>query len=124
VAAATSTGGTPFKPPGRVGDSPLPGAGFYAAADGVAGATGWGEAITAVNLSSRAVLALDDSAHPEAIARRRLMHMHEAVTNPDGAGATGGLLLMDAEERAAWAYTTPRMARGGWQRDSGLWVEV
>jgi len=124
LAAATSTGGTPFKPPGRVGDSPVPGAGFYAASAGAAGATGWGEAIAAVVLSSRAVLSLDGSVHPETIARDRLAHMHEAVTNPDGEGATGGLLLMDAQGRAGWAYTTPRMARGGWQADGDLWVDV
>ena len=30
VAAGVSTSGPPFKPPGRVGDSPLPGCGLYA----------------------------------------------------------------------------------------------
>lgn len=124
LAAATSTGGTPFKPPGRVGDSPLPGAGFYATTGGAASATGWGEAIAAVVLSSRAVDALDDGAHPEQVARRGLTHMHESVTNPDGEGATGGLLLMDAEGRAGWAYTTPRMARAGWQQGEGAWIDV
>jgi beta-aspartyl-peptidase (threonine type) len=124
VAAATSTGGTPFKPPGRVGDSPLPGAGFYATTGGAASATGWGEAIAAVVLSSRAVDALDGDRSPEAVARRRLRHMHESVTNPEGEGATGGLLLLDAEGRGAWAYTTPRMARAGWQMGADPWVDV
>jgi beta-aspartyl-peptidase (threonine type) len=124
VAAATSTGGTPFKPPGRVGDSPLPGAGFYATPGGAASATGWGEAIAAVVLSSRAVDALNGDASPETVARRRLRHMHESVTNPEGKGATGGLLLLDAEGRGAWAYTTPRMARAGWNGDDGFWVDV
>ena len=124
VAAATSTGGTPFKPPGRVGDSPLPGAGFYATTGGAASATGWGEAIAAVVLSSRAVDALDGEASPETVARRRLRHMHKSVTNPEGTGATGGLLLLDAEGRGAWAYTTPRMARAGWQVGDEPWVDV
>ena len=30
IAAGVSTSGPPFKPPGRVGDSPLPGCGLYA----------------------------------------------------------------------------------------------
>ena len=30
VGAGVSTSGPPFKPPGRVGDSPLPGCGYYA----------------------------------------------------------------------------------------------
>jgi beta-aspartyl-peptidase (threonine type) len=124
LAAATSTGGTPFKPPGRVGDSPLPGAGFYATEKGAAGATGWGEAISAVVLSSRAVDALDGAAHPEAVARERLAHMHDVIENPEGQGATGGLLLLDADGAGAWAYTTPRMARAGWRAGESLWVEV
>jgi beta-aspartyl-peptidase (threonine type) len=124
LAAATSTGGTPFKPPGRVGDSPLPGSGFYATETGAAGATGWGEAISAVVLSSRAVLDLDADTHPETVVRRRLAHMHKSVANPDGDGATGGLLLMTADGRAAWAYTTPRMARAGWRNGDELWVDV
>lgn len=46
VAAATSTSGTPFKPAGRVGDSPVFGAGGYAKNGiGAAGATGQGEQI-------------------------------------------------------------------------------
>lgn len=124
LAAATSTGGTPFKPPGRVGDSPLPGAGFYATQEGAAGATGWGEAIAAVVLSSRAVLDLSRDTHPEAAARRRLAHMHRVVTNPEGEGATGGLLLLDAEGRGAWAFSTPRMARAGWRKGKSPWVAV
>jgi beta-aspartyl-peptidase (threonine type) len=124
LAAATSTGGTPFKPPGRVGDSPLPGAGFYATDAGAAGATGWGEAISAVVLSHRAVMDLAGETHPESIARDRLAHMHEAVENPQGQGATGGLLLLDADGRGAYAYSTPRMARAGWQAGEVLWVEV
>lgn len=45
LAAATSTGGTPHKLPGRIGDSPIPGAGTYAR-DGVVAVscTGQGEA--------------------------------------------------------------------------------
>lgn len=124
LAAATSTGGTPFKPPGRVGDSPLPGAGFYATDAGAASATGWGEAIAAVTLTSRAVATLSDASHPEAVARTCLSHMHEAITTPDGDGATGGLLLMDDDGQAAWAFSTPRMARGGWHSGTEPWVEV
>lgn len=43
LAAATSTGGRDGKPPGRVGDSPIPGAGNYADAQAAVSATGWGE---------------------------------------------------------------------------------
>jgi len=110
LAAATSTGGTPFKPPGRVGDSPLPGAGFYADAHVAVSTTGWGEAIAAVGLarSVRERVRAGDPA--EAAARASLSRMHEQVRAPDGGGATGGCIVVTPEE-AAVAFTTPRMAR-------------
>lgn len=43
LAAATSTGGTFLKSPGRIGDSPIPGAGNYATSYAAVSATGWGE---------------------------------------------------------------------------------
>jgi beta-aspartyl-peptidase (threonine type) len=45
LAAATSTGGIALKLPGRVGDSPIPGAGNYATPRAAASATGRGELI-------------------------------------------------------------------------------
>ena len=47
LAAGTSTGGLSFKLEGRVGDSPIPGAGFYATREAACSATGIGEAIIA-----------------------------------------------------------------------------
>jgi isoaspartyl peptidase/L-asparaginase-like protein (Ntn-hydrolase superfamily) len=44
-AAGTSTGGTAFMLPGRVGDSPIVGAGLYAGPYGAVSATGFGEEI-------------------------------------------------------------------------------
>lgn len=124
LAAATSTGGTPFKPPGRVGDSPLPGAGFYATEHAAASATGWGEAIAAVVLSSRAVDAVERGEAPEAAAHDGLLTMHRRIRNPDGEGATGGLLVLDATGHGAYAFTTPRMARAGWHAGSTAWVDL
>lgn len=124
LAAATSTGGTPFAPPGRVGDSPLPGAGFYANEHAAAGATGWGEAITAMRNTGRAVDAVAGGAAPESALRERLERMHDRINNRNGAGATGGLILLDQSGRGAWAFTTPRMARGGWQPGSPIWTQV
>jgi beta-aspartyl-peptidase (threonine type) len=50
LAAATSTGGVSFKPPGRVGDSPLPGCGFWADQRAATSSTGEGEMIARVLL--------------------------------------------------------------------------
>jgi isoaspartyl peptidase/L-asparaginase-like protein (Ntn-hydrolase superfamily) len=56
LAAASSTSGMPFKLPGRVGDSPIIGAGIYADDEiGAAGATGWGEELWKAAASFRAV---------------------------------------------------------------------
>lgn len=54
--AASSTSGMPFKMPGRVGDSPIVGAGIYADDEaGCAGATGLGEELWKACASFRAV---------------------------------------------------------------------
>ncbi len=111
LAAATSTGGTPFKPPGRVGDAPLPGAGFYADEDVAVSATGWGEAIAATGLARDVRMHVRSGAAAEAAARRALTRMHDRVQSPDGAGATGGCIVVTPTD-AAYAFTTPRMARG------------
>ena len=112
LAAATSTGGTPFKWPGRVGDSPLPGAGYYATEDAAACATGWGEAIAGHSLCVRAVDAVSAGDAPQAVAERLLTSMHDRYTHPRGEGARAGLLVLPAAGPGAWAFTTPRMARG------------
>ena len=51
MACATSTGGCSYRPPGRVGDVPLPGCGFWASESLSVAATGEGEAITTALLS-------------------------------------------------------------------------
>lgn len=53
IACATSTGGCSNRPPGRVGDVPLPGCGFWVQEGVGVGATGIGEAITRAMISYR-----------------------------------------------------------------------
>lgn len=124
LAAATSTGGTPFRPPGRVGDSPLPGCGYYADRSGTVSTTGWGEAITAANLAGRVVAGLERGIEPEAAARQELRRMADRIRNDSGEPATGGLITLRADGAGAWAYTTPRMARGGWSTGSQPWTLI
>lgn len=120
LAAATSTGGTPFKPPGRVGDSPLPGAGFYADAHVAVSATGWGEAIAAIGLAREVRERVLDGATAEEAACGALTRMYEQVTSPEGEGATGGCIVVTPSD-AAVAFTTPRMARGWLDDGSAHW---
>jgi beta-aspartyl-peptidase (threonine type) len=116
LAAGTSTGGTPFKPPGRVGDAPIPGAGFYADASVAVSTTGWGEAIAAVGLARDIRERVRDGATAHAAARASLRQMHDRIASPDGDGATGGCIVVTPDD-AAVAFTTPRMARG-WRTDA------
>ena len=112
--AATSTGGTCCKLPGRVGDSPLIGCGCYA--DGEAGgvsSTGYGEAIMKIVMAKTAVDFL--RREPE-VGRSRLLAKRAAeeaieLLSRRGQG-TGGLILLDASGNPAWAFNTPRMAYG------------
>ncbi|HYK39840.1 MAG TPA: isoaspartyl peptidase/L-asparaginase, partial [Candidatus Eremiobacteraceae bacterium] len=97
--AATSTGGTCCKLPGRVGDSPLIGCGCYAdsAAGGVS-CTGYGEAIMKIVMAKMAVdlLAQPENGaspigHAKQVAETCMRHLAER-----GHG-TGGLILLDKE---------------------------
>ena len=106
IAAGTSTGGMKFKHVGRVGDSPLIGAGVYAdSLRGGASSTGWGEAITRVVLAKSAVDALADNRDPREVARDAIEHLARRV------GGTGGIILADRNGRVGFAFNTPRMAR-------------
>jgi beta-aspartyl-peptidase (threonine type) len=104
VAAATSTGGITGKEPGRVGDSPLAGAGTYADdALGAASATGEGEGIIRVALSTRTLLRVAAGVEPRAACEEQLARMLDAT------GARGGLIVVAADGRVGWARTTTSM---------------
>ena len=107
LAAATSTGGIAGKLPGRVGDSPIVGAGVYAdnATCAVSG-TGDGE------LFLRSVLAFNVAA--------RMQHRGESLARAGGAalaqvarlGGRGGLIAVDRRGRIAMPFNSEGMYRG------------
>jgi beta-aspartyl-peptidase (threonine type) len=104
VAAATSTGGRVDKRVGRVGDSPIPGAGNYADDDGgAASATGDGEAVLRLCLGKMAVDLLRGRAHPEEAARSVIRTMGTRL------GGTGGIILVDRGGRLGFARNTRTM---------------
>jgi beta-aspartyl-peptidase (threonine type) len=103
VAAATSTGGMVNKLVGRIGDSPLIGAGTYADDEsGACSTTGHGEAMIRVCLAKAAIDRLRALA-PEAAAREVIALMH-ARTNE-----TGGLILVGRDGALGLARTTRTM---------------
>jgi beta-aspartyl-peptidase (threonine type) len=106
LAAATSTGGTQDKAPGRVGDTPVIGAGTYADnRTGAASATGWGEGILRVVLAKTAVDLMAAGHEPRTAGRRAL----ETLARVRG---KAGLILIDPRGRVACVFDTPRMVRG------------
>lgn len=106
VAAAVSTGGYTGKLPGRVGDSPLPGAGLYAE-DGLGAAvgTGTGEFFIRLVLAKWAVDAMSAATAEEA-ARLAIEHLGSRL------GGTGGIITVDREGRAGAAFNTGWMPWG------------
>ena len=104
LAAATSTGGLMAKSPGRVGDSPLVGCGFYAEDNlGACSTTGLGEAIARALLAYRAVHALAEMP-PDEAARRALAFMAQHT------GGEAGLILLAPDGRLAAVWNTRDMS--------------
>jgi beta-aspartyl-peptidase (threonine type) len=115
--AATSTGGTCCKLPGRIGDSPLIGCGCYADTEaGGVSSTGYGEAIMKVVMAKAAVdrLRNSDGAAAGSGAPSRAMQVAEQTIAELArrTQATAGLILLDREGNPGYAFNTPRMAYG------------
>jgi L-asparaginase / beta-aspartyl-peptidase len=104
LAAATSTGGMVGKRPGRVGDSPLAGAGTYADDQaGAASATGHGERIIQIALTKVTVDLLRAGLTPVAAARRAI------ATLADRVGGYGGLIVVGRRGGPGVAFNTRSM---------------
>jgi L-asparaginase / beta-aspartyl-peptidase len=119
LAAATSTGGTTNKRPGRVGDSPVIGAGTYANnATCAVSATGDGEYFI------RATVAHDVSALME----YRGMSLKEAAQTVLGKvaklGGAGGLIAIDRKGNIALPFNTSGMYRGYVDPNGKIVVEI
>jgi beta-aspartyl-peptidase (threonine type) len=107
LAAGTSTGGYTTKTPGRVGDSPIIGAGTYAKNETCAvSATGWGEYFI------RYAAAHDVSALVEYKGLKIKKAAKKVLRKMKKAGATGGFIVLDRKGNMAWPYTSVGMLRG------------
>ncbi|MCI4436525.1 MAG: isoaspartyl peptidase/L-asparaginase [Ignisphaera sp.] len=107
LSAGVSTGGVFLKMPGRVGDSPIPGAGFYANECGAAAATGVGEFIILTNASLRIVDGICNGLEPE----KAIESILNLITKRFGAG-TAGFIALDRIGRVAGLYNTQAMPWG------------
>jgi L-asparaginase / beta-aspartyl-peptidase len=134
--AATSTGGTCCKLPGRIGDSPLIGCGCYADSEaGGVSSTGYGEAIMKVVMAKAAVDRLGQAG--STVTASALDSNRQAAPQPGKKStggnhgsfamqaaqetiamfakrteATAGLILLDRDGDPGYAFNTPRMAYG------------
>ena len=107
LAAATSTGGTLNKTPGRVGDSSLIGCGCYADNQSAAASTtGWGEPIMKLVLAKWATDRVAAGVSTQRAADDAIKHLKSRL---DG---HGGIILLDPNGRFGIAHNTPRMAWG------------
>jgi beta-aspartyl-peptidase (threonine type) len=119
LAAATSTGGMTDKKYGRIGDSPIIGAGTYANNNTVAvSCTGWGEFFI------RNVVAYDLSA---LMAYKGLSVQEAGKTVIDKVatlGGSGGLIALDKEGNAALPFNTEGMYRGTVTAEGKITIEI
>jgi beta-aspartyl-peptidase (threonine type) len=117
VAAATSTGGMVNKLPGRVGDSPIAGAGTYADDEiGACSTTGHGEAMIRVCLAKTSLDAVRSAGSPEAAARASLALMHRRTAQTGGAivvAPDGSLGLARTTRTMTWASVTDTSSASG-----------
>ncbi len=104
IAVAVSTGGVTGKLPGRIGDSPIPGAGLYTddRFGGVCG-TGLGEAFIRLGLARLMVLELQHGMTAAAVAKGAIEHLTRALNAP------GGVIVMPREGSPRAAFNTPAM---------------
>src|SRR5258708_1380629 len=105
IAAATSTGGTLNKAPGRLGDSSLIGCGCYANNESAAvSTTGWGEPIMKLVLAKWTADRVSAGNLPEWAAQEALDYLKQRLNGH------GGIIVLDPAGHIGIAHNTPRMA--------------
>ena len=119
LAAGTSTGGMTNKRFGRVGDSPIIGAGTYADARCAVSATGWGE------FYIRATAARDICARVEFRGDELKKAADEVVLGViPKLGGDGGVIALDKDGNIAMPFNTDGMFRGWVDRDGKTHVAI
>jgi beta-aspartyl-peptidase (threonine type) len=105
IAAATSTGGTLNKAPGRLGDSSLIGCGCYANNESAAiSTTGWGEPIMKLVLAKWTADRIAAGNLPEWSAQEAMNYLKQRLNGH------GGIIVLDPRGHLGIAHNTPRMA--------------
>ena len=107
IAAGTSTGGLQAKMPGRVGDSPIIGAGTYASnASCAVSATGTASTLSAWAWRARFATWLRSRACRLQQAADEVIHKELEALHGDG-----GVIAIRPDGQLAWSFNTPGMFR-------------
>ncbi len=117
LAACTSTGGVRGQRPGRVGDTPVIGAGTWADGDVAVSCTGQGEAFIRVAVAHQ----IASLVAARADLREAAAH---ALADVSAAGGSGGLIALDARGAATAPFSTEVMPRGIWRAGSEPGVAI
>ena len=105
IAAATSTGGTLNKAPGRLGDSSLIGCGCYADNQSAAASTtGWGEPIMKLVLAKWTADRVSAGNLPAWAAQEAMNYLNQRLNGH------GGIIVLDTQGQIGIAHNTPRLS--------------
>ncbi len=119
VSAATSTGGMTNKRYGRVGDSPVIGAGTWADKTCAVSATGHGEYFLRLGIAHDVAARIRYTGASLAVAANAAIH--ERLQN---AGGDGGIIALDPQGNAALVFNTAGMYRGYITRTGKLSISI
>jgi L-asparaginase / beta-aspartyl-peptidase len=107
IAAGTSTGGLQAKLPGRIGDSPIIGAGTYASNHSCAvSGTGTGEYFIRLTIAREICALVEDKHMKLQAAADEVIHKQLEALHGDG-----GVIAIAPDGEAAWSFNTPGMYR-------------
>jgi beta-aspartyl-peptidase (threonine type) len=119
IAAATSTGGTPNKMAGRVGDSSIIGCGNYADSNSAGvSATGWGEPLMKTVIARRICHSIENGMNAKEAGEEAICYLEERVKG------YGGVIVLDKEGDVSFSHNTPRMAIAGIRKDGELFEHI
>jgi len=118
ITAGTSTGGMTNKRYGRVGDSPIIGAGTYANNEVGVSCTGWGEYFI------KAIAAYDVAA----LMKYKQVSSQEAgkevIKKIGEMGGDGGMIVLDKNGQASFPFNTAGMYRGSITQSGKIFIEI
>ncbi len=117
LAAATSTGGVRGQLPGRVGDTPIFGAGTWADGNVAVSCTGEGEAFIRSGVARQLAARVAAGEGLSQAARR-------ALDDVAAVGGLGGLIALDARGNVATPLLTEVMPRAIWRLGEGIVVQI